>query len=170
MLVKFAGVNDNAATGTTIKVKFYMRDGTIVGLNVPLAVTYVGSGVYKATATITNPFPAGSAFTIQVKGAKHVAVQFCKQTGQTAPCAINESMAPTSYSFDFTGITLPPGDLNQDGTLNTMDIKAVADILGKLRSSQTATDKSLADVNYDGTVDGFDLSLILQSLATRHDE
>jgi hypothetical protein len=107
---------------------------------------------------------------MQVKGAKHVAVQYCKQTGQTAPCAINDSMTPNGYSFDFTGIPLPPGDVNQNGTLDATDIKAVADVLGKLRSAQTTADKNLADVNYDGVVDGFDLSLILQSLAIRHDE
>ena len=169
-LVKLAGVGGAQANMATMKVKFYLRDGTVLPLTTPLSLTHVGNGIYSARATLTNPFPAGTPFRVQIKGEKHVAVRFCQQTGQTGPCADTQYMTPTEYSFDFTGIPLPPGDLNQDGKVDAVDTKSVTDLFGKLSSQLTAADLKLADVDYSGTINGYDLNLILQTLETRYDE
>jgi hypothetical protein len=186
--VKLAGVSAGQAEGAEISVKFMKKDGTILQLSEPLTLTYVSGGVYKATAILSNPFPSGTEFTIKIKGEKHVAIKFCRQVGQTAPCGDTEyivvpSPIPLSYGFDLTGIPLPPGDLPpqdgsvtqanitlQDGTIVKSDFNRLIEIRNKFSSDQTQEDKYSADLNYDGTVNSFDLFLILQTLMTRHDE
>lgn len=168
--VRLAGVAGAQANGSTIKAKFYLQDGTVLPLSAPLTLTHVGNGVYQATATLVNPFPAGTPLKVQIKGEKHLALIFCKESGQTAPCAVNEYMKPASYVFDFTGIPLPPGDLNQDGKVDNADVKILTDLFAKPSTQLTAADLKTADVDYSGSINGFDLNLILQTLETRYDE
>jgi hypothetical protein len=174
--VKLAGVSAGLADGAKISVKFNKKDGTILQLSQPLTLHYDSSGVYKTSAILTNPFPAGTEFTIKVKGEKHVAVKFCKQVGQTGPCGDTDYISvpnpvPLSYGFDLTGIPLPPGDLSpQDGTVNQNDLTRLIALKSIFSTDQTAADKLIADLNYDGTINSFDLFLILQTLMTRNDE
>ena len=174
--VKLAGVDSAQAEGATIHVKFYTRDGTIQQLSAPLSLTHAGNGVYQASAVLTNPFPPGTAFAIAIKGEKHIAVRFCRQFGQTAPCADGEYITvpnpiPPTYGFDLTGMVLPPGDTSpQDGRADQSDIDRIKNLMTKPTSSLTAADKLAGDLNYDGAVNGFDLFLILQTLRTRYDE
>lgn len=172
--VKLAGVQGSNANGAKINVKFYLKDGSI--LQIP-ALTLTSSGqsdTYTAAAVITNPLPQNTQFRIQVKGEKHLAVKFCKDSGQTGPCADNEYISMPgqggTYIVNLTGIPLPPGDLNQDGKVDASDLKSVTDLFGKLSSQLTAADLKLADVDYSGTINGYDLNLILQTLETRYDE
>ena len=173
--VKLTGVTGALAESAKIAVKFSLRDGSIVQLSQPLSLTHVGSGVYKATAVLTNPFPAGTGFRISIKGEKHLAVRFCRQVGQTGPCGDTEYIVvpapiPLSYGFDLTGISLPPGDLSpQDGSVDQADINRLTALMAKLSSTLTAQDKLTGDLNYDGAINGFDLFLILQTLQVRYD-
>ena len=113
---------------------------------------------------------------MHIKGEKHVAVKFCRQVGQTGPCADTEFITepdpiPLTYQFDFTGIALPPGDLYvQDGRAVQADVDKLTALLSKPRSSLTETDLLTGDLNYDGVVNGFDLNLLLKTLQTRYDE
>lgn len=174
--VKLAGVTGNAAEGAKIGVKFYKKDGTIVQLSVPLSLTHIGSGIYEASAIISNPFAAGTQFRIKVKGEKHISVQYCRQSGQTGPCADNEYVtvsnpAPTYSLFDLTGIPLPPGDLSaQDGQANRADLDRLTPLMAKICSSLTTAEKLVGDVDYNGCVNVRDVFLILQTLETRYDE
>ncbi len=60
-------------------------------------------------------------------------------------------------SFDFSAISLLPGDLGQtDGYLNGYDLSIVRNNLGKKDSEAL----SLADLNYDGIVDEKDFNII----------
>jgi hypothetical protein len=77
--VKLAGVTDGSAQGATIAVKFVKNDGATLLLPSSIPLTYVANGVYKATATVTNPFPSGTKFTVKIKGEKHIGVKFCWQ-------------------------------------------------------------------------------------------
>lgn len=168
--VRFAGVSGAQASGATMKAKFYLQDGTVLPLSTPLTLSHVGNGVYQATATLANPLPVGTPLKVQIKGEKHLAILFCKESGQTGPCSVNEYMRPTSYVFDFTGVPLPPGDLNQDGKVDNADVKILTDLFAKPSTQVTAADLKTGDVDYSGTINGFDLNLILQTLETRYDE
>jgi hypothetical protein len=168
--VKLAGVNGAEAQGATIKVKFKLQNGTVLPIDTPLVLNPVGNGVYEATATLTNPPTAGTAMRVLVKGEKHSQIVFCRQSGQTEPCNDTDYITPSSYSFDFTGRPLPPGDLNQDGKVNTADLKLITDLFNKTSTQLTPQDLKTADVDYSGTIDAFDLNLVLQTLETRYDE
>lgn len=174
--VKLDGVTDDSAQGAAITVKFSLKDGSTVQLSQPLTLSYLNNGIYQATATLTNPFAAGTQFSVHIKGEKHVAVKFCRQVGQTGPCADTEFITepnpiPLTYEFDFTGIALPPGDLYvQDGRADQADVDKLTALLSKPRSSLTETDLLTGDLNYDGVVNGFDLNLLLKTLQTRYDE
>lgn len=174
--VKLAGVTGNEAEGATINVKFYTRDGTILQLSSPIPLTYVSDGMYDATAVLTNPFPAGTAFTMRIKGEKHVAVKFCKQVGQTGPCTdsdfiVTPNPVPLSYGFDLTGLPLPPGDVPpQDGRADRADVDRVKALMSKLCSKLTDEDKKTGDLDYNGCVNVRDIFLLRQTLETRYDE
>ncbi len=168
--VKLAGVSGAEAKGAVITVKLKLKDGRVLPLDKPLVLDSVGSGVYLATATLTNPPAPGTQMRILVKGEKHSQMVYCRESGQTGPCNDNEYMTPSSYSFDFTLRPLPPGDLNQDSKVDSADIKIVTDLFEKLSSQLTPADLKLADVDYSGAINGYDLNLILQTLETRYDE
>jgi hypothetical protein len=173
--VKLTGVDGAQAEGAKINVKFATRDGIIQQLSVPLTLTHIGNGVYQTSAVLTNPFSPGTSFTIAIKGEKHLAVRFCKQVGQTVPCADGEYITvpnptPLTYGFDFTGFALPPGDTTpQDGRADQTDIDRIKNLMTKSTSTLTDADKLAGDLNYDGVINGFDLFLILQTLRTRYD-
>ncbi len=173
--VKLAGVTGDQADGSKINVKFTKQDGAVLQLSSALTLSHIGNGVYKATAVLTNPFSAGTKFSVQIKGEKHSAIRFTHQLGQTNQCSDSEFITmpapvPTSYVYDFTGVPLPAGDTKgQDGQVNQTDIDRIVAIMSKPSGGLTADDKLVADLNYDGVVNGYDLFLILQTLRTRCD-
>lgn len=174
--VRLAGVSASEANGAKVSVKFALKGGTVQQLSAPLTLSHVAGGVYKATAMIANPFPAGTQLRIKVKGEKHVSVQFCKQVGQTGPCLDTDYITvpnpvPLTYGFDLTGIPLPPGDLPpQDGRADMQDLERMKPLMAKPCSSLTAAEKLVGDVDYNGCVNVRDVFLILQTLRTRYDE
>lgn len=174
--MKLAGVTDGSAEGAKVNIKFVKLGGETVQLSTALPITHIGSGVYKAVADITNPFASGTKFTIKIKGEKHSSVQFCKQVGQTGPCADNEfitvpSPVPHGYGFDLTGNPLPPGDVKvQDGKVDVADFAKIKSLMLKLCSSLTVEDKLIGDLDYNGCVNVRDVFLIRQTLETRYDE
>jgi hypothetical protein len=171
--VKFAGVTGEEAVGKTITIRFYLQDGRIMEFLSPLTLAYLGDGIYEAGGTLINPLPVNTAFSIGVKGEKHTRLRFCQYSGQTDPCTYGQTMTyiqAIPVTFDFAGRPLPAGDLNQDNQINPADITLMTDIFKKPSSQMTPEDKAVADVNYDGYVDNFDLGLLLQSLSTRYDE
>jgi hypothetical protein len=152
--IKFDSVTGPEAEGATISVKFLLQNESTVQLSAPLRVTYLANGVYKATALLSNPLPAGSKFRVLLKGERHTAITFCKQIGQTTPCGNLEyintpASLPASYVFDFTGIPLPP----------QANIDQLISLLSKPNSALTITDKIAGDLNYDDIVNGYDLIL-----------
>jgi hypothetical protein len=174
--MKLAGVTGEQANGAKVGVKFVQQNGNIMQLSSPLTLTHVGSGVYQAQAVITNPFVAGTKFRVKLKGEKHVAIEFCRQSGQTSPCSDSEFITmstptPSTFTMDFTGIPLPPGDLLvQDGKADMNDMNKLKPLMSKLCSSLTTEEKMTGDVNYNGCVTVQDVFLVLQTLETRYDE
>lgn len=172
--LKFAGVTGAEADGKTVTIRFYLTDGRVMEFAAPLVVRHVDNDVYEASATLANPLPPNTAFTVGVKGEKHLRLRFCQFTGQTTPCVYGHTMeyaATGPVYFDFTGRPLPAGDLNQNSIIDTADIKIWSDIINaRPISLQTDADRETADINFDGVVNNVDLGLILQSLSTRYDE
>ena len=174
-LVKLAGVTGGAAEGAKITVKFNVQGGSTLQLSSPLTLTHIGNGVYRTTATITNPFPAGTNYTISIKGEKHAAIVFTHQSSQTNECSDGQYITmpnpvPSGLTFDFTGVPLPAGDTNpQDNQVNQTDIDRVVALMGKSSSSLTDNDKLVGDLNYDGVININDLFLMYKTLQTRCD-
>jgi hypothetical protein len=78
-----------------------------------------------------------------------------------------------SYDFDWTNSPLEPGDLpnvensgKQDCMVNSLDISLIISRLGKTDSESL----NLADVNYDGVVNGNDLAKVLATLSSKTDD
>lgn len=174
--VKLSGVTGAEAQGANASVKFYLKDGTITTFPVLLTLSHMGAGVYTTSVIVNTPMASGTQFKVKVKGEKHIAVVFCRQSGQTGYCTDTEYMtvpdvAPAVYVFDFTGIPLPPGDLVvQDGRVDRSDLDKLFPLLSTLYENLTSDDRMIGDVNYDGFINVRDVFLILQTLETRLDQ
>jgi hypothetical protein len=176
MSFKLAGVTNNSAEGAQINVKFYLKNGTVRALSEPLTLTHTQGGIYTTSTTISNPLPGGTEYRVKVKGEKHIAIEFCKASGQTGPCSDNDYITmPDSfegnYGLSFIGIPLPPGDLYpQDGKANLDDLNKLKPLMGKLQSTLTEADLLVGDVNYDNFINIYDVFLILKTVETRYDD
>ncbi len=174
--VTLGGASGAAAEGATISVKFQRRNAPTLQLPVPLTLTSADNNVYEASVVLNNPMPAGTAFTLIIKGEKHIAVKFCRQAGQTGPCEDDEFITvpnpiPLTYNFDLTGVPLPPGDVwPQDGKADGDDFERIMTLLNKSCDSLTAEDKLIADLDYNGCINVRDAFLMRQTLQTRYDE
>lgn len=82
-------------------------------------------------------------------------------------------MGQSNQTFDFTSLALEPGDLpdpnnsnQQDCTVNSIDISQIVSRIG----STLAGDLDVADVNFDGIVNGNDVSKVVNTLSTKPDD
>lgn len=174
--IKFAGVAGDAAQGAKITVKF-QRDNLQLQLNSVLTAVHTGNGVYEASATVSNPLPAGNGYAVIVKGEKHLARKFCKSQGQTTACAPGESITITQPTintvqiFDFTGIPLEPGDLPpQDGFVGQSDFDTIRTLQAKPSDLLTTSDLHTGDLNYDHVISTWDIFWMRKTLETKTDE
>ncbi len=186
--IKFEGVTGSEAEGAKARIRF-VKTNIDLTTN-PITFTHAGNGIYRAIVSIPETsLPQGPGYSVTVKGEKHVARKFCKQSGQTAPCttdgSITLTISPSSLSltdigttgetagmiFDFTGLTLEPGDINpQDGKADMNDFTAVSALLSKACSELTTQDKIAGDLDYNGCVNARDIMLIRKTLETKYDE
>ncbi len=149
VLAKFAGVTKDVGP---IKAKV-SDGGTIIG---DLTFTHTTNGVYKAMYAVPTSYVFPTQASFSVKPEKHVQRVF-------------RSWPVSNQTIDLTSKVFEPGDLPpQDGIVNITDINKVVAILAK--PTQTADDRLIADVNYDGVVNAADVSIILSTLSTRPDE
>lgn len=176
MYFKLAGVTDNSAENTKVALKFYLKDGTVKSISEPIALKHTTDGVYEANVTISNSLAPGTEFRVKAKGEKHGSVIFCKANDQDQPCGDDEFMTiPNNTAGNlllyFTGIPLPPGDLNpQDGKVDFGDITLLKTLMGKSQSSLGASEFQVGDLNYDGFINSFDIFLLLKTMEIRYDQ
>lgn len=175
--IRFGGVTDGSADGATATIRFVNIANNIDLITPPVIFRHTGSGVYTATITVdSSNLPPGPGYNVFVKGEKHVAIKFCKVTGQTGPCQPISSLSlpavsGAAYQFDFTGMSLPPGDLQpQDGVVDTNDFAKIQALLSKPCSALTNEDKFAGDLDYSGCITAKDVGLFRQTLQTRYDE
>ncbi len=146
---KFAGITSNVGT---INIKIFDASGSIG--NIPF--TFLSNGVYQAVVPLPVSYVNPTQITLAMKPEKHVAKVF-------------RSVAITANVLDLTSKPFEPGDLPpQDGTVDVNDINQI--ITAITHSTQTATDLSVADVNYDGVVNAVDVGLLLSTLSSKPDE
>lgn len=173
--ITFAGVTDSSAEGTGVFVRFI--NGSLDLVTPKIAATHVSGSQYKLDLVVpAHQLPEGDGYRITIKGEKHVARKFCRDTGQTSLCQPSESItlsAPQNNTdiafFDFTGLTLDPGDLQpQDGRADASDFQKIRDLLGV--TDPTQDDLVIADLNYDSVINVLDAFWMRKTLETRYDE
>lgn len=143
-----------------------------------------GNGIY-------SPKPgsvfmvAGSQFTITqdgwlplvgLKEAKPYAFYLKGEKHRDIRVGMNvilEKGIKSTQSFDWTDKPLEPGDLPnpntgtlQDCVVNSIDLSLISSRIG----STQQLDLSIADVNYDGIVNGNDISKVVLTLSTKPDD
>ncbi len=124
-----------------------------------IPVIAAGAGVWSGNAPIDAP--TGEGYTLRLKGAHHLQ----KKIDGTFSITDNENI------IDLSAVTLLAGDIQgqnneQDGVIDALDIAFIRNNFGK--SDAGALEK--ADLNFDGTVDSQDYSLLISSLSQRVDE
>jgi hypothetical protein len=92
---------------------------------------------------------------------------------KTAEHVILQTGTKQSQDFDWSEKPLEPGDLpnptnnnRQDCIINSLDLSLIISNLAK--TDQPSLD--IADVNYDGVVNGNDLSKVINTLSTKEDD
>jgi len=132
------------------------------------------SGIWSGKVYFNIPQDSlAEKFKLFVKGPKHLQKKVCQvNPGESLPdtyqCLEGKiELNAGGNELDFSKITLLAGDLpEQDGLINSYDIAAVVNSLGK-KDSQSL---KKADINLDGVVNTQDYSLIIAALSIRLDE
>lgn len=135
----------------------------------PLGLAHKGSQEIRITQDGWVPLlglTTGRQYTLYVKGNKH----------RSEKMATNISLAngkPANQDFDWSGNLLEPGDLpdpnnsnTQDCTINSVDLSLIISRIGQTQQAAL----TIADINYDGIVNGNDISKVVQTLSTKADD
>lgn len=168
--VKFQGVN---ARRSDQKVLVKVIKGETKITKPDVNVSPDDNGIYSGTTSFD--VPAGSGYTVFIKGPKHLAKKFCTDN-QTARCNTATgaiTLANGANTFDFSKMALEPGDLpdpnndgEQDGVVNSVDVSLIVSRVTK----NTAANIAVADVNFDGVLQWDDVTLVLNTLETKYEE
>ncbi len=105
---------------------------------------------------------------LRVKGPFHLSSRICldnqsSKLDELTTCDINFSDTNNTV-YNFSNYPLVPGDIDQDGTINTRDFSIIK---SNLSASADITCSKIGDLNLDGVVNSLDISLFKNSLASR---
>lgn len=110
--------------------------------------------------------PTGTPISFGVKGPKH-------RNMKTLDNILLATGTPASQNFDWTSTLLEPGDLpdpqnglKQDCTLNSVDLSLAISRIGSTANS----DLTIADINFDGVINGNDISKIVNTMSRKPDD
>lgn len=121
-----------------------------------------GDQVFEIQGVITDSQSPTIKF-IRIKGDSHTAIVLC-QNNQTKKitnpnsCSINFN---NDTVYDFSNYPLPPGNTNQDETINSLDFSIIKN--GVSPGGETICNNK-SDLNGDGTVNSIDLNLVKEYL------
>ena len=106
---------------------------------------------------------------LRIKNQNYLVSKMCfnHQSSKMSTTSACDLILTNGTTYDFSNYPLNPGDLNQDGMVNSVDFSVVKDNIDS--SSNTACDKT-GDLNYDGMVNSFDISFLKKSLLQTNDE
>ncbi len=132
-------------------------------LDIPVLFDKNAVGVGQVNLVGVNP---GDNYGVILKGPMHVAKRFCRDN-QVGTCSTGQ--AELSFSngmnyYDWTGSGLLPGDINQDGRVDSLDFSRV-----KLALNQTGQ-YIPSDLNCNEKVNTQDIILLLNTLATAYED
>jgi len=142
-----------------VKAENYHR--TIDEVMVSFDENAVGTGSFQL-----DRIDPSATYAVLIKGPIHVATKFCENR-QTGHCWLGEediSISPGVNNFDWTSLSLEPGDLNGDGVVNSLDYAIIREAYG-----QTGT-RLVGDVNFNGQVNTQDTAFFLDTLSTRYED
>lgn len=108
---------------------------------------------------------------IQIKNSGYLASGMClnqqkSKIEKTNDCNINVTNSNKTI-YDFSDYPLVPGDINQDGVINSSDFSMVKSNLNSL--DETSCDKT-GDINHDGIVNTIDINYLKKSLLQKDDQ
>jgi len=176
LALKLQGINTTPVTAKGLKFKV-----SAIGTNnnkqgpkeVELLVSDRNDGIFEGTVDFEKLMPE-SNFRLFIKGPKHVQKRICdaKPTGGTDYYCSNEqgfALNTGINEIDLTQTPLLAGDLplpEQDGILNSKDIVAIRNCI-KDRTDECVKQ---TDVNYDGTTNGTDFTIVINSMGIKYDD
>ncbi len=158
--VKFRGVSDQSGKDNpNQKVILRAKGDGVFKEYKDIPVTHVGNGVYLANNVNLAGLTNLDNITFFVKGPKHLA----KEVGAAFPVPVQNPV------IDWTSGELEGGDtIPQDGVVNSQDISRIIELLEVLNPNQGQLD--VGDLNYDGVVNGADVTELILTLSTKKDE
>lgn len=109
--------------------------------------------------------PVGTGYTVFIKGPAHLARKFCSNK-QKDRCRVDEGeiVLKQKISYDWTGLELEPGDINQDGVVDASDFSQLKQAIG------LQGEGIKEDLNFNGVVNTQDIALFLETLSTKYEE
>lgn len=165
------GINNTPnATSISVLVKVVLKDGTLVKEQQTNLTYKTDSGKWQSDELAV---PAGNNYRIIVKGPKHVAKRYCENNPTVSAVEGSYTCAGKSInlvdgqnSLDFSALPLLAGDLPpQDKVLNAFDAARLIGCLGK-----TEAECAGSDLNYDGTINATDNSILYASMKLKYDD
>jgi len=107
----------------------------------------------------------GDGYAILIKGPVHLARRYCEDD-QTEHCWLGEediSLTAGDNSFDWTELRLEPGDIDQNGVVNSADFTT-------LKQAFMTQGDIPEDINFNGIVNGQDVTFFLGTLSTKYED
>jgi len=106
---------------------------------------------------------------IRVKGPSHLTSRMCLNNQDTkldelSTCEVNLKNTNTT-TYDFADYSLIPGDINQDGVVNSADYSVIKNNF----NNQEISCGISGDLNYDGIVNSLDANLLKDTLSEKED-
>jgi hypothetical protein len=120
-------------------------------------------GIGQANLVGVDP---GDNYAVNLKGPIHVGKRFCRDN-QTESCTTEEfelSLSNGLNYFNWVGFPLLPGDINQDGRVDSLDFSRLKTNLGKRNQNLPV------DLNYNRVVNTQDIILLLNTLNTAYED
>lgn len=159
--IKMQGVSDRPLyQNTIVPVKVTLiHPTTHIEYEYQIPVISTGQGIWSGTVPIDAP--AGSGYTLLIKGGLHLQK---KMQGTF-------SITDADNIIDLSNVVLSAGDIQgehntQDGVIDSLDISYIRSHFGESAAENIET----ADLNFDGVVDSQDYSLLMSSLKFKVDE
>jgi len=119
---------------------------------------------------LDNNFKSVDSFNyIQVKTPAYLSARMCfnNQSSKMTTSSACDLSLTNGVTYDFTKYSLTPGDLNQDGIVNSSDFSMVKYNLDPTADPVCGQE---TDLNYDGVTNSFDLTYLKKSLLQTNDE
>jgi len=173
--MKFQGITSKPGDPrNTMDVKVRLTGcGLSAAQEAVLKVTANDTGIWSGSVGFNLPAcTTGTGYTVFLKGPRHIQRKICDATptetsGGTYRCSDGKiSIIAGQNNFDFSGILLLAGDVDQNGTVDSADISFVRNNLGKTDAAVL----SKCDINLDGKCDTQDYSLVISALSVKVDE